>query len=172
MIHAANISLTESIDLPLKRTRWQGRLQRVMINGCSLWVDGAHNEAGAKALRETLGQLVDSPEPSDEPSKAWTFFLHIKVRKDAAAIMKHFASIANAFYIVDFPIEGGDSTSLAEMITIGKTLGVKTYPLTSFETMHHIMATTDGHFIATGSLFWVGAVLKQLSHDRAVSLRF
>ncbi len=170
MIYATDIVLTQPIEPSLQRTRWAGRLQKVMYAGTPLWLDSAHNEEGAMALAKALKDITHEntthvPTSSIEqtrtsPSKQWTFFVHIKARKDVAAILAHFAPLAKAFYIMDIPIDGGELAPVNDMIDIGKSLGVDTHVLKSVNAMSTIIKTTSEPFIATGSLFWVGELLK------------
>jgi folylpolyglutamate synthase/dihydropteroate synthase len=88
----------------------------------------------------------------------WTFFIHIKARKDAAAIMQAFAACAQQFYFVDFPIDGGEAAPLSQLLNIAQTLNVPAQVLSSVDDFMEIVQATDQPIIITGSLFWVGHV--------------
>ncbi len=173
MIYAANVPLTRPIEPSLQRTTWAGRLQKITCAGVSLWLDGAHNEAGAKVLAKALQDMAYVSTSFSEqviisPLKKWTFFIHIKARKDVRAILMYFASIADAFYMIDIPIDGGEPLPMHDLIEISESLGIKTYALNSIDAMYAIMAITPEPFIATGSLFWVGELLKSTTTNSLV----
>lgn len=149
MIESAGIKCA-NMEESLQNAKWQGRLQRLVLPQGEIWLDGAHNEAGAKALALSLPQLDTHP---------WTFFIHIKARKDAASILKHFASVACVFYFVDFPIEGGEGVAPFELLQLSTELGVSASMLSTMADMLGIMRKTDGPMIASGSLFFVGLIL-------------
>ncbi|MES2608492.1 MAG: folylpolyglutamate synthase/dihydrofolate synthase family protein [Pseudomonadota bacterium] len=149
MIVSAGINCRD-INASLKKTKWPGRLQCLALSHGDLWLDGAHNEAGAKALAMSLQRLEARP---------WTFFIHIKARKDANAMLKHFATVAQAFYFVNFPIEGGEGVPASELLRLSAELGIRSTLLSTMDDMFNIMGKTESPLVASGSLFWVGRVL-------------
>jgi dihydrofolate synthase / folylpolyglutamate synthase len=55
--HSYNIT-PQNIESGIRMTSWPGRMERV---GRNLWIDVAHNPAGAWALRSAVSQLVENP---------------------------------------------------------------------------------------------------------------
>lgn len=151
MITTAGINCN-AIESSLQKTNWPGRLQRLILPCGELWLDGAHNEAGAKALANTLPQLDARP---------WVFFVHIKARKDAAVMLKNFASVACHFYFVDFVIDGGEGVPSCDLLQMAKELGISASSLFTMDDLFLIMKSAKNPMIASGSLFWVGAILSQ-----------
>jgi dihydrofolate synthase/folylpolyglutamate synthase len=149
MIELAGITC-RNIEQSLQNVVWRGRLQRLMLAQGGIWLDGAHNEAGAKALAHSLQQLDTRP---------WMFFIHIKARKDAASMLKHFASVASSFYFVGFPIEGGESVPPSELVQLSAELGICASILLTMDDMFDIIQRTDESMVASGSLFFVGSIL-------------
>ena len=149
MVESAGIKCV-NVEKSLQRVEWPGRLQCINLPQGELWVDGAHNEAGAEALAQSLRQLNKA---------AWTFFIHIKARKDLAAILRCLAPHAQEFYFVDFPIEGGDGAPVRELLDVSTDLGIKATLLSTMDEVVAAMEAIDTPMIATGSLFWVGKVL-------------
>jgi dihydrofolate synthase/folylpolyglutamate synthase len=149
MVESAGIKC-RNIEESLQKPKWPGRLQQLTLSHGELWLDGAHNEAGAKALALSLQQL---------DTRLWTFFIHIKTRKDAASMLKHFASVASSFYFVDFPVDGGESVPSHELLKLGSELDISSSLLSTMSDVFEIMKTTDGPVIASGSLFFVGSIL-------------
>jgi dihydrofolate synthase/folylpolyglutamate synthase len=149
MIKSAGIECID-IESSLKNTIWAGRLQYITFADKNLWVDGAHNEAGAEALAISLRQINFSP---------WIFFIHIKQRKDAKELLTHFADIAEMFYFIDFPISGGDAAPLNELMRISNELGITSAYISSMNELFNVMKHTRPPMIATGSLFLIGKIL-------------
>jgi len=149
MLEQAGILCT-NIDASLQKVLWPGRLQCLTLQTGTLWLDGAHNEAGAIALARSLQQINTS---------LWTFIIHIKARKDARTMLSHFATRADSFYFIDFPIDGGDSIPMTELFAIAAALGVRSLSLPTMNDFTRVITTHHGPLIATGSLFWVGKIL-------------
>ncbi|MES2252570.1 MAG: folylpolyglutamate synthase/dihydrofolate synthase family protein [Pseudomonadota bacterium] len=149
MIEQAGIVCT-NLAASLQKVFWAGRLQCLTLPTSTLWLDGAHNEAGAIALIRSLRQINTAP---------WTFFIHIKARKDARAMLKHFAAIADSFYFIDFPVDGGEGIPMAELFAIASELGVRSIALSTMNAFTRVITTQNEPLIATGSLFWIGKIL-------------
>ena len=149
MIESAGIKCS-SIEESLRKAKWPGRLQRLILSCGEIWLDGAHNEAGAKALALSLAQLDTRP---------WTFFIHIKARKDASSILKHFASVACFFYFIDSAIGGGDCVASTELLQLSAELGISAALLSEVDEIWDVMKKTESPMIASGSLFFVGSIL-------------
>jgi dihydrofolate synthase/folylpolyglutamate synthase len=149
MIESVGIKCV-NIEESLQKVEWPGRLQRLALPQGGLWLDGAHNEAGSEALASSLTQL---------DARRWIFFIHIKARKDARAMLRHFAPIACYFYFVDFPVEGGEGMALTELFSISEELGVKSLVLPTMSAFMDIVSDAHEPMIVTGSLFFVGKIL-------------
>jgi len=79
----------KQIECGLRDTQWPGRLQ-IISRKPLIIVDGAHNPAGAKGLKEALRQLF--------PGK-FTVIFGCQATKDFCLIIKTLASIAKKFII-------------------------------------------------------------------------
>lgn len=149
MLETAGIKCVD-IRSSLKKTVWLGRLQKIAFEDKSVWLDGAHNEAAAAALTQSLQQIDSSP---------WVFFIHIKQRKEAKELLTHFSAIAKMFYFIDAPIAGGDATPLSELRLIAHDLGVNSAGILSMQEFLDIVRRTSCPMVATGSLFLIGELL-------------
>ena len=69
----------------IRRVVWRGRLERFVVEGREVWVDGAHNPAGAEILGGFVRKHIPSPR---------TLVLGILADKDARGIV---AAIAPSF---------------------------------------------------------------------------
>ena len=76
----ANPSITEeTITAALRSVTWPGRFERFALEGTAVIVDGAHNPAGAAALRESLDAAF--------PDEARVLLLGILADKDYTAML-------------------------------------------------------------------------------------
>ncbi len=86
--HKINIS---SVQNALKNTKWAGRFELVSMNPFLL-IDGAHNPAGAKALRRSLETYF--------PTEQFTFVFGVFKDKDYQGILQEMLPLAKRVYTV------------------------------------------------------------------------
>jgi dihydrofolate synthase / folylpolyglutamate synthase len=95
-----------AIERGLLDVRWPARMQRLdngplsrlLGPGSELWLDGAHNPAGAQAIAQTLAELEErAPKPVG-------LVIGIMGQKDAAAILAPFRGLVRR--VVTVPIPG------------------------------------------------------------------
>jgi len=95
-----------AIEQGLLQVRWPARMQRldngplsrVLAPGSELWLDGAHNPAGAEALAQTIAELEErAPKPVG-------LVIGMMGQKDAAGYLSHFRGLVRR--IVTVPIPG------------------------------------------------------------------
>jgi dihydrofolate synthase/folylpolyglutamate synthase len=95
-----------AIERGLLDVRWPARMQRLgngplsrlLAPGSELWLDGAHNPAGAQAIAQTLAELEErAPKPVG-------LIIGVMGQKDAAAILAHFRGLVRR--VVTVPIPG------------------------------------------------------------------
>ena len=75
----------ESIRTGLAASEWPGRLERLQYGGRNWLLDGAHNPAGARSLREAVGKLGARPG---------VLILGLTDGKDAAGIIRELEQLA------------------------------------------------------------------------------
>ena len=161
----------EQIRTGLADVSWPGRLQLVTSkSGQKILLDGAHNPAGAKALREALkgtpstasaGFKDDLRRAGTVPGAPITIILGVLQDKDWRPICETLAPLAARIHTVPVASErSAHPQELAEAcrkinpaaeISVGHSLG---------EALEKTAG--DGFIVITGSLYLVGEALEQL----------
>ncbi len=148
----------------LLRAEWPARFQRLTgalakktLPGAELWLDGAHNADGARALAETLVALEEkAPRPL-------VLVCATMARKDAAEILRPFAGLAQELLAVPLAHEG--SRPPAELAAAARKLGIAAAVAGSLdETLGYIAArrwAVPPRILIIGSLYLAGEVLAQ-----------
>ncbi|XDZ65183.1 folylpolyglutamate synthase/dihydrofolate synthase family protein [Alphaproteobacteria bacterium LSUCC0684] len=131
----------------------EGRLRSLLPEGCQLWLDGAHNAHGARALATTLGTISDAP---------WilvTGALNTRPPRDFLDQLK--PSIMSA---ITLTIPGQEaSLNAITMAEAARDCGIRAVTATSIEDALEKAATIRGdsrsHIVIAGSLYLAGHVL-------------
>jgi dihydrofolate synthase/folylpolyglutamate synthase len=149
------ISVTEKqIEIGLQHVNWPGRLQLVeRPGGQRFLLDGAHNVAGAKALREALEK--------DFPVKRRTLILGILQDKNWREVCEMLSPLAVKIFVVPVASERtSDPNELAEICLANNPAG-KVFAEASLA--EALKKAGDAEFIViTGSLYLIGEALEQL----------
>jgi len=144
----------EIIREGLAAVRWPGRFQLIeRSNGQRILLDGAHNEAGALALREALEKAF----PGERP----ILIFGALADKKWKAICEILAPAASKVFTVPVSSErAADARELADAFRAARpTLETVTVPALA----DALNACKDGQFITiTGSLYLVGEALERL----------
>jgi len=94
-----------AIERGLVEVRWPARMQRLdggplsqlLAPGSELWLDGAHNPAGAQAIAQTLAELEErAPKPVG-------LIVGMMSKKDAAGFFAHFRGLVRRVVTVPNP---------------------------------------------------------------------
>ncbi|MBW4653309.1 MAG: bifunctional folylpolyglutamate synthase/dihydrofolate synthase [Kaiparowitsia implicata GSE-PSE-MK54-09C] len=103
----------QQIAAGLGKTQWPGRMQWVSWGDRALLVDGAHNEAGAQALRQYVDTAIRVTRPV-----GWV--LGMIANKDHAAIFRHLLRSGDRLVLVPVPdhlsADVGDLAVLARQV--------------------------------------------------------
>src|SRR6185436_13929494 len=108
-----------AIERGLLDVRWPARMQRLdkgplsrlLGTGSELWLDGAHNPAGAQAIAQTLAELEErAPKPVG-------LVVGMMGQKDAPAILAHFRGLVRR--VVTVPIPGAHEATY-DPVTLAK----------------------------------------------------
>jgi dihydrofolate synthase/folylpolyglutamate synthase len=89
----------ETIANGIAKTKWAGRLQWFHWEGHQLLIDGAHNPASAKVLR----QFVDSPAIGVDRSTSIHWVMGMLSTKDHADVFKALLRAGDRLYLVPVP---------------------------------------------------------------------
>ena len=149
----------DAIIKGLQRTTWPGRLQQLtgplatrLPEGWSLWLDGGHNTAAAKALATFAAQWKDQP-------------LHLVFgflnSRDPKAFLKPLADHAKTLHAVAIPGEEASLTA-ADIAEAAREVGIVATKASDFiAAIDRIVLSSDrpGRILICGSLYLAGAVL-------------
>ena len=154
-----------AIEKGLQTVEWPARLQRLtgklLVHApkdAELWLDGGHNEDGARALASALAEM------EEKSAKPLIVLVGLMARKDAAAILEPFRGLAQEFYALDIPDStvARKATELAEM---GRSLGLPVaFAGDVRETLRFISARgwpRPPRILIMGSLYLAGEVLQR-----------
>jgi dihydrofolate synthase/folylpolyglutamate synthase len=111
-LHLKALGIADAaIERGLIDVRWPARMQRLdngplsrlLSPGSELWLDGAHNAAGAEAIAQTLAELEErAPKPVG-------LIVGMMGKKDAGGFLSHFRGLVRR--VVAVPTPGGPETT-------------------------------------------------------------
>jgi dihydrofolate synthase/folylpolyglutamate synthase len=174
----------EKIRAGLANVNWPGRLQLVTRpSGQKLLLDGAHNVAGAKALREALSSWSSIPRPAGlsggtlkrelQPagsktgtSQKFTLILGVLQDKDWRHICETLAPLAARIFTA--PVASERSADARELAAACRAANPLAEVAVCGSLSDALGKTTGDDFIlVTGSLYLVGEALELLGHSPA-----
>ena len=141
----------------LSKTVWPGRMQKLYSKPVVI-LDGAHNEIGVKALRQSIDLYF--------PNQKFTFFAGMMVEKNYQKMFNLMGDVSNKFYLISPDLTRG--FNVEEVV---KTLNDRGYDADSVESLEEILhyienkAAEDEIIIIFGSLYLVGDLLN-LYHSK------
>ena len=144
----------ENIRAGLQSVDWPGRMQLITRDsGQKILLDGAHNAAGAKVLREALGK--------NYPAKKRTLILGAFKDKDWQQICETLAPLASRIFTV--PVSSERTADARELAASCRATNptAETAACNSLR-MALDRAANDGFVVVTGSLYLVGEALELL----------
>ena len=125
---------------------WPGRLERVNHHGADVWLDAAHNPAGARSLRAFLSE------------QGWTdcaLVFAAMQDKDAAAMLAELAPIAQVVICTTAPTpRAAPAAALAEIARKTTRVRVETIPSPA-EALARAIAVS-ARVVVAGSIFLIG----------------
>jgi dihydrofolate synthase/folylpolyglutamate synthase len=141
----------------IKSAVWPGRVQP-LTNGRlaelwphrPIWLDGAHNAHGARALAKTLGQIDDGK---------WNIICGALNTRDPAEFLAPLAALARSVRCLAIPDQPA-SISAADMTAAALAQGLDAAAATSIITAFHQLDPAYP-IIICGSLYLAGHVLEQ-----------
>jgi dihydrofolate synthase/folylpolyglutamate synthase len=142
----------EQIRAALQNVTWPGRFD---IRGRYI-LDGAHNPAGAKTLRQTLEQTFPGLNP--------TFIVGILADKDIAAMARELAPVASQIFTVAVHSDrAADAEGLAKQFrAVAPNIPVESSP-----SLTEALAKTENEdrVVITGSLHFIGEAMEHLGFE-------
>ena len=157
----------------LDQVEWPARLQRLRHGplveaapkGAEVWLDGAHNPAGAEAIANACRALADADARSGLPSRPLYLMVGMLNSKDSARFFTPFAGVAQSAITVAIP-QTDNSFSAAELAAAAQAEGMVAEAAESMaDAMQRAMKHAQPHasaprILITGSLYLAGAVLQ------------
>jgi dihydrofolate synthase/folylpolyglutamate synthase len=154
-----------AVETGLMTAEWPARLQSlrkgalvaIAPEGAEIWLDGAHNEDGARVLAQALADFEDkAPRPL-------ALICGSLSTKDTAAFLRAFKGLAQEVLAV--PVNGDHSgRSPREVATLANAEGIPAVACESLESAMRFLAARDWpvppRILIAGSLYLAGEVLR------------
>jgi dihydrofolate synthase / folylpolyglutamate synthase len=153
-----------SVERGLVEVRWPARMQRLdngplsrlLAPGSELWLDGAHNPAGAEAIAQTLAELEErAPKPVG-------LVVGMMGKKDAAAFLAHFRGLVRRVVTVPNPVSHEAAHEPAALAKVAASVGLAADAAPDVEAALARLQKIDGRplrILICGSLYLAGHVL-------------
>jgi dihydrofolate synthase/folylpolyglutamate synthase len=144
------------VEWPARFQRLQGQLSRLAPAGAELWLDGGHNEDGARVLAETLVSL------EERQSRPVILLMGTMARKDARSILKPFVGLAQELLAV--PVAHSLARPPEELAAIARETGLPAASTASVRDALRYLAARSWpvapRILIIGSLYLAGEVLQ------------
>lgn len=146
----------QNAEWPARFQRLSGKLSAFAPDGAEIWLDGGHNEDGARVIAETITVLEEkSPRPL-------VLVMGTMARKDAEAILKPYVGLAQE--LIAIPIHASEAVRPPEELAkIARKLGLPAVASDSIENALRYLAARhwrdSPRILVVGSLYLAGEVL-------------
>jgi dihydrofolate synthase/folylpolyglutamate synthase len=153
-----------SVERGLVEVRWPARMQRLdngplsrlLAPGSELWLDGAHNPAGAEAIAQTLAELEErAPKPVG-------LIVGMMGKKDAAGFLAHFRGLVRRVVAVPNPGSHEGTHEPAALAKVAVSVGLAADAAPDVEAALARLQKIEGcplRILICGSLYLAGHVL-------------
>ena len=153
-----------AIEGGLVAVRWPARMQRLdngplsqlLAPGSELWLDGAHNPAGAEAIAQTLAELEErAPKPVG-------LIVGMMSNKDAAGFFAHFRGLVRRVVTVPNPGSPEATHEPTALAKVALSAGLAADAAPDVETALARLQRSEGRplrVLICGSLYLAGQVL-------------
>jgi dihydrofolate synthase / folylpolyglutamate synthase len=153
-----------AIERGLVEVRWPARMQRLdggplsqlLAPGSELWLDGAHNPAGAQAIAQTLAELEErAPKPVG-------LIVGMMGKKDAAGFFAHFRGLVRRVVTVPNPGSPEATHEPTALAKVAVSAGLTADAAPDLETaLARLQRLESGplRLLICGSLYLAGQVL-------------
>jgi len=135
----------------LSKTSLKGRIEIISFEPL-LIVDGSHNRAGFVELCRTLNELY--------PGRKFRIYMSLFADKDCIGIIDEISSLADVFFITEVKSKRGFCT---DMICEYLKLINSNYQFLEIEDAVEEFLSESHDSLATGSLYFAGEILKELT---------
>lgn len=154
----------DALKRGVERTRWRARLQR-LENGAlfeavgegELWLDGGHNPAAARILREAMEEMNKA-----RPNKPLHLVAGMMDTKDAQGFFAEFKGLAQSIATIPIPTEQR-SASAKSLLAEAQAAGIKGE---AFDSLLEACRAGEGcRVLLCGSLYLAGHVLAEYGNQ-------
>jgi len=158
-------SITDAaIERGLLEVRWPARMQRLdngplarlLAPGSELWLDGAHNPAGAEAIAATLAEL------EERAGKPVGLIVGMMGKKDAAGFFAHFRGLVRRVVTVPNPGSREATHEPTALAKVAASVGLAAEAAPDVATALARLQRSEGRplrVLICGSLYLAGQVL-------------
>jgi len=160
-----SLGITDAgVERGLIDVRWPARMQRLpngplsrlLVPGSELWLDGAHNVAGAEAIAQTLAELEErAPKPVG-------LVVGMMCKKDAAGFLSHFRGLVRRIVTVPNPGSPEVTHEPAALAKVAASVGLMADAAPDVESALSRLQKVEGRpmrILICGSLYLAGHVL-------------
>lgn len=148
----------------LTTAKWKARLQKLtkgelaekLPQNIELWLDGAHNDAGAEVISKHLAANNKKP---------WVMICGMMQSKDSRAYFRHFIGKVKEIYTIPIPGEPNAKSNF-ELASVARSLSFRASPADdALDAVQKILAIhkDNVNIIITGSLYLAGKILEKNS---------
>ena len=143
-----------NVEWPARLERLEnGSLNKFMLEGSELWLDGGHNTSAAKVISKAMKNLNDrNPMPL-------TMIVGMMQSKDSKSFLSHFSGICNKVVAINIPDQNNaQDARLIEMNA--HDLGIKASIAQDIKQAIKVDNKNKVRILIVGSLYLAGHVLK------------
>jgi dihydrofolate synthase / folylpolyglutamate synthase len=146
--------ISQNIETGIRTTSWPGRMERI---GDNLWLDVAHNPAGAWALRSAVSQFIPRPR---------TLVFGCLADKAISEMVQ--ILFPNFDRVVLASVNSPRAARMEEMTAAAELTGTEAYPAESVKAAlakARELTPTEGAIVVCGSVYLVGEARQVLEEE-------
>ena len=147
---------SEAIERGVAETKWRGRLERAVLAGKEIWIDGCHNAHAAEAIAPFIAANVKPPR-----LLVFGIMSDKDVERVAATLFPLFESVITT---EPYPPR---STSAAELAKLARTMGLQATPEPDpRRALGRALVASQHSIVVAGSLYLAGAAIEFLEEQK------
>ncbi len=141
---------SEAVEGGISSIKWEGRFQKYNLNGKDIYLDGAHNINGIKAISKTLKSLN---------LKDINIGFSALKDKNPSKLLREIYPLSKKIFLFCLPSDRGMKYNDWEKIV--KKMKISNFEIVDLDNFKETIINNEINFY-TGSLFFIGEVLKCL----------
>lgn len=144
--------INAKLPIPYQKFKWAGRFETFNLNGKQLVIDGAHNGAGAFALRSSLDKYFDV-------DKSRVFLFGVLKDKDVDVIIQNLFRV-NDFVIVTKP-DSDRAMNPTDVCNLLQAHNINSIHFDNqLDAFNHFINVNENFLVCAGSLYLIGMIRK------------